>query len=102
MINHARARLQETSQRLLPIAEIVTRPVMTRSHRHPTWLLEATNSRLARHRTSSRGHVVEAEDLYKVHKAPLRHLRLLLYRLQLNRLDNDRRTKYTSQYAEDM
>ena len=66
------------------------------------WLLEVTSSRLARHRTSSGGHVVEAEDLYEVHKAPLRYLRLLLYRLQSIRLDNDRRTKYTAQYANDM
>ena len=75
---------------------------MTRGHRHPTWLLEATISRLARHRASSGGHVVEAEDLYEVHKAPLRYLRLLLYRLQSILLDSDRRTKYTAQYAEDI
>ena len=102
MINHARARLQGMSQRLLPIAEIVTRPVKTQSHRHPTWLLDATWSRLACHRMSSDEHVVEAEELYEVHKVTRRYLRLLRYRLQSIRLDNDRRTKFTALYADAM
>ena len=45
---------------------------------------------------------MEAEDLYEVHKAPLRYLRLLLYRLQSIRLDNDLRIKSTALCADDM
>ena len=102
MINHALARQQGTSLSLLPIAEIVTRPVMTQGHRHLTWLLEVTSSKLARPRTYSGGHVVEVEDLYKVLKVLLRYLRLLLHRLQSIRLDNDLRIKSTALCADDM
>ena len=75
---------------------------MTRSHRHPTWLLEAISSTLARHTTFSEEHVVEAEDLYEVHKAMRRYLRRLRYHLRSTRLENERRTKFTAMYANDM